>query len=446
MPNKAQSKSVVGVSLLLACALALCPTGEGARAQPILDPNAVEPGSSDAGASGGSAPGPGGCPEQMQEIAASRGGIEACGTGRPPAYAFNPLDGIWDIASPGNPKVAAMTVFMHSHYGILHREDPNKPSPALAVARLQGEQGYRQTGAAIVLSSEDDGSVTTSYGQFGFSGRVRVYWSVQPTADPDVLVGEWEYDEQKGQSIWRRRAVNGAVQGVRITAAYANPAGEWVDDAFAYGTRPGRLARDVSALSQGCSAGLNGACDLLRIDVLGGNFAGAHDVWIDPATLFELESGRWICVGGATEALWYNCGIGATPGDSVAGIQLDIRLRGGIRSGPVSLWVDGQPIPIAVEIDGGVPDAPARPNLVMLDAVNAAGAQITETEEGKPFQVKAIYDGPHPDTWVSVDVPVLAVVPETGSDRLSELVLYRSDDPKVFESGWLAVVDDESAP
>lgn len=429
MATSARLNASFGVTLALACALAFGPTGGSAFAQ-----------------TNGDADGAAHCPEEMLEIAASRGGVDACGTGRPPTYPFNPLDGIWDIASPGNPKVAAMTVFMHSSYGILHRGDPNKPSPAHGVARLAGEQGYRQSGFALRLGTEDDGSVTTEYGQFGFSGRQRVYWKVRPTADPDVMVGQWEYDEEKGRSIWRRRAVTATVRSVRISAAHADPAGEWVDDEFAYGTRPGRLEREVAALSRGCAAGLTGTCNLLRVAVFGENFAGAHDVWIDPATRFELEAARWICVDGTTESVWYECGVGATPGDSVTGIRIDLRLRDGIRSGPISIWVDDHPIPIAVRIDGGPPEAPAPPALVMLDAVNAAGEQITETEEGKPFQVKAIYDGPHPDTWVSVDVPVLAIVPETGNDRMSELVLYRSDDPKVFESGWLAVVDDESAP
>ena len=108
------------------------------------------------------------CPDDMLGIAARQGGVERCGTGRPPPTAPHPLDGIWDVESPGNPKVDALTILMHSNYGILHRGDPNKPSPAAGAWRLAGEGGYRRDGFAVGLSVAEDGTVSTSLGQFAF--------------------------------------------------------------------------------------------------------------------------------------------------------------------------------------------------------------------------------------------------------------------------------------
>ena len=95
------------------------------------------------------------CPEGMAGIAAKQGGVEACGTGRPPVVAPNPLDGIWEVDSPGNPKIDALTIFMHSQYGILHRGDPNQPSPAHGVWRLKDEGSYSGSAFAVRLSHCD---------------------------------------------------------------------------------------------------------------------------------------------------------------------------------------------------------------------------------------------------------------------------------------------------
>ena len=84
-------------------------------------------------------------------------------------------------------------------------------------------------------------------------------------------------------------------------------------------------------------------------------------------------------------------------------------------------------------VNGLPEEEDAAPALRLLDAVNSAGEQITQVDEGMPFLVKAIYDGPHPDDWVSLSMP----------DLSRDLVLFRTEDPHVFQSDWLAVAEDE---
>ena len=96
---------------------------------------------------------------------------------------------------------------------------------------------------------------------------------------------------------------------------------------------------------------MRGNCGGLWITVYGDNFAGNHDIWIDPATHIELWKGRWVCGDGKRKGHWDRCGVGADPGDNVAGVQFELIFWNGMVPGLINFWVDGQPIPIEIIID-----------------------------------------------------------------------------------------------
>ena len=321
------------------------------------------------------------CPEDMVGIAASQGGVDVCGTGRPPALSTAlPLNGIWEVESPGNPKVAALTVFVNHQYGILHRTDPNAPSTAHGVWQLKGEAGYGQNHFSVTLSITEDGAVTTGLGQFEFCMCVQIKWSVKPTADPNLMVGEWSYRGQRGTSIWRRRSAQAVIRSVAIGNAYTNESGEWTWDQFEYGSRPGRIERRHPV---SCGHGrMRGNCDALWITVLGENFAGNHNIWIDPATHIELNRGHWVCGSGATGYTWDRCGVGADPGATVAGVQFKLIFWDGMVPGPINVWVDGHPIPIEMVIHG-YPEPPR-----LRDRVHAAQNLVAEADPSSPSDVR----------------------------------------------------------
>ena len=385
------------------------------------------------------------CPEDLVEKARNEGWIEACGTGRPPAIPLNPFDGVWDVSSPGNPKIDSLIIYMHSRYGPLHRGDPNQPSPAHGVWRLLNVADFAPTTFSIPFVIEEDGFVTSRAGQFDYCNCGQVKWRVRPTGDPNMMVGEWRYGDESGDSVWRKRSGAGVIRSVSIHSAFSNEAGEWIDDQVEYGSRAGRLDRTYPV---GCGAGMRGNCSSLYVTIFGENFAGAHDVWVDPATRLELNEATWVCKNGVNPggSRWDECGMSNNPGDSVAGIRIKFYLWDGMKPGQINIWVDDQPIPVNLSLDG-YPESETeqRPSLVLLDAQNSAGDQLTQVEEGEPFIVKAIFDDAHPDAWVSIDVPDLQTLPgEIANKR--ELILQRTQDPKIFQSDWLAVEAGEINP
>lgn len=373
------------------------------------------------------------CPEQMIPVAEAQGGVEACGGRRPPEGSIHFLDGIWDVDSQGFDQVVALTVYVTMSHGILHRYDPNKPSPVHAAWWFDGATGFRRDTAAFVLSVSEDGTVEAAEGQFGFCNCRRIQWKVRRTGDPDILVGTWQFEDKKGTSTWRRRSSAAGIRSVAIDRAYPDEAGELAKDTFVAGDRAGKIVRRAPVT---CARGNRNNCDTVWVTLFGEGFAGAHNIWIDPATHFELSNASgWMCRNGAFEHQWSRCGMGRPVADSeVTGISIKMLMWDGMRSGRVNLWVDGQPVPLDVEI-ADMP-APDRPSLKLLDAVNVEGEQITKVSEREPFIVKAIYDAPHPDGWVSLELPGLRPV-RGHTDR--QLVLQRTDDASVFESEWLVI-------
>lgn len=380
------------------------------------------------------------CPDFMLQVGERLGPLDACGTGRPAPGSAHFLDGIWEIKSPGNGKIASLTIFTNFSYGVLHRSDPNQPSPTVGAWRLEGDTGFRRDTFAFRPNLADDGGVTAAEGQFEFCNCVKMRWEVHQTGDADILVGTWRYDEQTGPSIWRRRSAAPTIRSVTIGEAAFDAAGEAVNDSYGFGQRAGRITRAEPVT---CARQNRRNCDDIWVSLFGDNFGGAHTIWIDPASHIELDGeAGWYCRDGAFVGYWNRCGMGASePDGNVAGIGVKLRLWDGLTSGRYNLWVAGTPVPIEVEI-GGMP-APEAPALVLLDARDPEGTQITEVREGEPFIVSAHYDGPHPDTWVALEMPALRPV-AGAADRT--MVLQRTEDPKVFESGWLAVERGEPVP
>lgn len=393
------------------------------------------------------------CPEDLTATASNAGWLDVCGTGRPPVLAVNPLDGIWEVDAPGNPKIDALTIFMHGNYGILHRGDSNKPSPAHGVWRLKDQELYHGRGFAVRLHVSEDGVVQTGLGQFGYCSCVQLKWRVRPTSDPNMMIGEWSYsDDQRGVSIWRRRSGKAVIRSVIIDAAFKNEQGERVSDQFGYRSRAGRFERRHPV---GCGGGMRGNCSALWVTVLGENFAGAHDVWVDPATRFELWEARWVCKNGQTTAsAWYKCGVGSVPGDTVAGIQFKFNLWDGIKPGPINIWVDDQPIPVNVMLHGFPGEETEKPQLISLTAFDLENKKLLAFTEGAPFVLEAVYEDDHPDAWVNVEFPLednatIAAAgagqsPDGGADQLNSVTLQRMSDNRTFRSSELAIQSAQS--
>lgn len=381
------------------------------------------------------------CPEDAQWMGAAQVYPDYCGRDRPPPIHFERhwLDGVWDVYTPGDQPVDQMKIYVHMKGGILHRVDPNAPSPASAVVRYRGNAEYNQGGYAIILNEKEDGSLETAFGQFGYCSCVSVHWRMRRTGDPNILRGEWEFDGRKGASTWRRSASGtGTVRSVVISSAVHDAEGDLVDDRFEYGARRGRIERTHPV---SCGYGdMRGNCDKVWVSVIGDRFYGAHDVWLDPASHFELYSAHWICTNlGGQNSAWRYCDGAGEPGAGVAGVQAQLILWPGMKPGPINLWVDGQPIPIDVVLAGYPEEKEERPALVSLKATDADGEAVTRIEEGKPFMLTATYEGEHPDAWTRVAAPNLPSTEAAGKLVEQEVILQRTKDLKTFESAWMTV-------
>lgn len=380
------------------------------------------------------------CPEDAQWIDLAQLFPEQCGLDRPPpSYgAEHRLDGVWEVFSPGDQPYDHLKIYVHMKEGILHRVDPNQPSPAVAVVRYKGFDQYAPGGGAIILHENEDGSIETALGQFGYCSCVSVHWRMRPTGDPNVMRGEWEYDGAKGAAVWRRHSIVAKIRSVTISSAVHGADGDLVADSFAYGSRRGRLERNHPI---SCGYGeLRGNCDRVWVTIFGDSFFGAHDIWLDPAYHMELDRAQWLCTNGEAQgSVWRYCDGPGQPGVGVAGIQLVLNLRSGMKPGPINLWVDGQPIPIEVVLAGYPEEEEERPALVSLKATDADGEAVTRIEEGKPFMLTATYDGEHPDAWTRVAAPNLPSTEVAGKLVEQEVILQRTEDLKTFRSGWMTV-------
>ncbi len=386
------------------------------------------------------------CPEDLAEIAANQGWFEVCGTGRPPAAA-NLLDGVWEVDSPGNPKIDDLIIYINNQYGLLHRGDPNQPSPARGVWRLKDAAQFASTTFSVPITVGEDGVVASRLGQFDYCNCGQLKWRVRQTSDPKMMIGEWRYDDEQGVSVWRKRLTKAVIRNLAIDKAFRTEQGEWSSDQFGYRSRAGRLERDHPVT----------CCDGVWVTILGENFAGNHNLWIDPATRVELWEATWLCKNGETvgESRWDQCGVGSNPGSTVAGIKIRLKLRDGMKPGPITLWVAGQPIQISVTLHGYPQEKTEKPELVTLQAYDVENNKLPSFTEGDPFILEAVFEGQHPDPWVNVDLPLKmrAAVANArdpkadwgGQPQIRSVTLRRMEDGKTFRSGQLAIQSAEAA-
>lgn len=377
----------------------------------------------------------------------------ACGPERPPAPSAEArrFDGVWEVEMPGNPFIAHAVVAVDIDGGHLALRDPNTGSPATGLVRYKDKQGYRQFGPNAKVT--ESGAFQAKLGAFGFCGCVPLLSEVKPTSQPDLMVGEWTYKEERGLAIWRRRP-GIEIRKVTLSRALYDEAGGQVPDRYAYGARPGLVERRHKVT---CGAGQARAnCDRFWVTVTGENFAGSPSVWIDPAGKMEIREADWICRDGLKKAnAWYKCGNARRPGGDVVGVQVKLLLRDGITPGPRTLWIGGQPVPFRFVIHGyPEADRPALPKLVSLQALDDDGAVLEELAESRPFVLEAVYDSAHPDAWVTVKLPGHRPIrtldtplgEERGEDEIletrsgaEEILLRRTEDAGVFRSDRYAV-------
>lgn len=355
-----------------------------------------------------------------------------CGRGAPPErFLPGPLDGIWDVSAPGAPHVAELIVIMNSRLGRFHRGSPSLPSPAQAIWRLQDQEQMDSRPFAVSYSALDGGSFRVSMGRFELCDCVQIHFRVYPTDNPDVLRGEWEYEDQRGPTQWRRRDAP-RVRAVSISDAVLDDDGQLATDFYAVEDRAGTLHRPDAVT---CGYGqMRGNCPSIDITVLGENFAGPHQVWIDPATFMEIGTVGWVCRNGDFhKGGWFDCGYDQEPTDRVAGIRMQVRLRDGMKSGPVNLWVNGRPLPIDVQIDGS-PNENSIPRLLSLSAFDSDDNAVTRLQENGVYRFEAEFAEQHSDAWIAIELSTS----EAGDDgHAREITLTREADRRTFSSKWL---------
>ena len=364
----------------------------------------------------------------------------ACGTDRPPvSHAMaGDISGAWEVEAPGSPHIEALTVVVNRGFHGLGYRNIVSPLVATTVVRYPGDIAYRHKG--INIGRSEDGTITAKFGGFEYCSCVSIYYHVKPTGDPNVMTGEWVYLKQRGVTIWRRQPP-GDFRSVSYTNITADPSQRFVRDYAAFGTRSLKIERTHPVT---CGYGhMRGNCGGIWVIISGDNLAGGHDVWVDPASQIEIEKAGWICSNGKYRdygAEWTSCGSKNAPGDGVVGLFMRVLFWDGMTPGPKTLWVDGRPIHLEMTIHGYPEEEKIQePALLLLDALNAQGEQIRQIEEGVPFILKTVYDGAHPDTWVSIDVLDMKSAQASDNAEKWEVILRRTDDPKIFQSDWLAV-------
>lgn len=291
------------------------------------------------------------CPPIMRSKMAAKSWPESCGTGRPPPSLMpaGGLTGLWDIEAPGNPFFEEILVAVsRSHCAVGYHAATGQLCVA-GSARKNGKTYYSTINPSLMASG--DGRLKIHLATGGFSGRVKFWVEGQVAGNPDVLAGTWEYGRKKpkrGKAVMRRRPA------ATLTSVVIGKAGpDKKTDRFALEARPGRIERRHPVT---CGAGRSRAnCDSVTITIEGENLAGAHDVWIDPASHMEIRDAGWICRDGKRrdyQAGWTKCGGTARAGDGVAALTLKLVMWDGIAPGIRTLWVNGRPIPLHLVIHG----------------------------------------------------------------------------------------------
>lgn len=343
-------------------------------------------------------------------------------SGAAQAQERGPLVGIWKVEDDGNPHYLTMTVATYS-------EGPSSvvdPTPGAAVSYF----GVRRTKAGDVLTtqgaleSQADGSFKSAIGQ-----RPTVNYILRPTDDPDLITGVWIVDGKDGPiqgfSAWRR-------QPPLKTNSVSHQFGSEEFDPVPHGVRPTKIELNYST---------NGYPNVV-IWLRGERFAGGHQVRTNPGSGIShyhlgFTEPRYLCDGKGTypwHTQWWPCSQGAGSPDPLSGAVLGLYLHFSIRKdatpGIETFWIDGQPVPLELVIQG-YPE-PTLPELISLQALDRNENPLKVIIEAVPFALRAIFDDDHPDEWISVEVPTAA--PEGYQVRLK-----RTEDHNVFRSVWLVV-------
>jgi len=359
--------------------------------------------------------------------------LGTCGQTMPPvSMQPGPLDGFWDVSAPGAPHLAALVVILNTKFGPFHRGNPNIPSPAQAMWRLEGWERMDGNPFAVAYSELDGGGFSVSMGAFENCNCVSITFRVYPTGNPDVLRGEWQYEDQTGPTQWRRRNTTSRVHAINISNAVQDENGEWTADFYATQDRAGKLHRADGVT---CGYGqMRGNCERVYVTFLGDNFAGPHQVWIDPSTYMEIGEVGWVCRNGEYFAGgWSGCGYDEEPVDRVAGIRVQIVMWDGMKSGPVNLWVDGRPLPIELEI-GDSPVEDEIPDLLSVTAYDIDGNPVTSLQQNGVYRFEAVFADNHPHAWINVRLGATAAAEDSHTRNVT---LTREADGRTFSSEWM---------
>jgi hypothetical protein len=355
---------------------------------------------------------------------------ESCGTGKPPfeidpRYVSKTLyEGHWDVVFKDSPELADAYVVINDGQSGLHTRDAEA---GLFSSGMMRHNNTTVKGHGSVPTIGSDGSLHDTFGNWGACSCSPFRTEVRPSGNPDILVGHWTLSGEKGVTIWRRRP-SMKIESVVVHRGVKNEAGDYVDDQVQYGERPVRIERDHKLT---CGYGnMRGNCPTVTLSIRGQNFAGAHDLWLDPASYMEMIP-RWECSDGRSWGEWNHCTMEPPFGHGNTGIRVQLIMWDGIKPGPRTLWVDGQPVPFELSINN-FPDEIKKPELISLEAWGTGETKLEELPEGVPFTLEAAYDEDHPDEWVTIDIPVYA-------SSKKQVVLYRMEDPKFFSSDWLTI-------
>jgi len=252
------------------------------------------------------------------------------------------MNGIWDIEDDNNKKYDALSLAVSHQFSGIGLRSTEEPIVGSGVVKWPGKTYWSNTQAK--LRRAEDGTVTMAFGQFGYCNCVSVEYTMKPSDNPDVLVGEWFYrkgktkKEKHGKSVWRRRPP------VKIDSIYyyigsANPKQTFTRNKIQYGEGPLKIEQRFTP-------------GTLWITIMGERLAGGHNFWMDTEdNNLNVRDKGWFCKNGRHFDYgdeWRRCGTEKTLGDGVVGLRFAVRVKKKMAPGPRTIWLDGQPIEIYI--------------------------------------------------------------------------------------------------
>lgn len=294
-----------------------------------------------------------------------------------------PMNGVWIIEDDGIELYSELALAISHQWAGIGHKTVAAPLHAAGVA-IWKKQSHRSrvTGKPELAA---DGTVTMRFGQFGFCQCRRVFYTVKPTGDPNLLRGEWVYRKgdgreiKRGTSLWRRLAP-AEIQSVSYAIASADPEQRFTRRKVSNAITPLLIDR---ALTPG----------LLWITIAGKRLAGGHNLLVESDVgALELAKVGWLCADGRFETSdWGKCGSVDGIGDGVVGMRLGLRAGEKLAAGPGTIWLNGQAIrfqisdgagdaagALNVEIQPGARDdaKTGRPINAAITVANTGGADV----------------------------------------------------------------------